>query len=177
MERPRFPVNFIAIESRLGTFKIVFKTQIEKLEGSKNWTKWKRQIDLLLLHRDVLDLITVDLVKPNDAGIAATTEQRKSFETKVKAFKKNDALAQFILVDSMDNANVEFTSTCDSAKSSRAVDKGSDFKGDKNGCYLFEYGSVHLAGKRTPRGLYALKLKVLMPEKSAAVTWKVVPPE
>ncbi|GBL95431.1 hypothetical protein AVEN_154824-1 [Araneus ventricosus] len=50
-------------------------------------------------------------------GIATTTEQRESFKTKVKAFKKSDALAQLILVGSMGNANVEVTSTCDSAKS------------------------------------------------------------
>ncbi|GBO19893.1 hypothetical protein AVEN_240193-1 [Araneus ventricosus] len=79
--------------------------------------KWKRQIELLLLHHDILNLINGDRVKPNDPGIVATTEQRESFETKVKAFKKSDALAQLILVGSMDNANVELTSTCDSAKS------------------------------------------------------------
>ncbi|GBM16548.1 hypothetical protein AVEN_148923-1 [Araneus ventricosus] len=94
-----------------------FMTQIEKLGGCKKWTKWKGQIELLLLHHDVLDLITGDRVKPNDPGIGATTEQWESFESKVTAFKKCDALAQFISDGSMDNANVELTSTCDSAKS------------------------------------------------------------
>ncbi|GBO19891.1 hypothetical protein AVEN_240191-1 [Araneus ventricosus] len=57
---------------------------------------------------------------------------------------------------------------------SRAVDKGYDFKVDKNGCYLSKDGRVRLAGKRPSRGLYALKLKVLMPEKSVDVLMAVV---
>ncbi|GBL95430.1 hypothetical protein AVEN_154823-1 [Araneus ventricosus] len=47
------------------------------------------------------------------------------------------------------------------------------FIGDKNGCYLSKDGCVRLVGKRTSIGLYALKLKVLMSEKSADVLMAV----
>lgn len=91
-----------------------FKAQIEKLEGSKNWTKWKRQVELLLRHNDVLDLVTGDRVKPSDQG---EDETPAAFEARKKAFMKSDALAQLILVGSMDDANVELTSACECAKS------------------------------------------------------------
>lgn len=41
---------------------------------------------------------------------------RKALKPRLKLSKQSDVLAQLLLVGSMDNANVELTSTCDSAK-------------------------------------------------------------
>ena len=91
------------------------KTQIEKLKGLSNWSKWKRQVELLLRHSDVLDIVTGDRRMPEIFGEPASSDQRTAYEKQVKCFIKADALAQLILVGSMDDANVELTSTCDSA--------------------------------------------------------------
>ncbi|KAF2895216.1 hypothetical protein ILUMI_10957 [Ignelater luminosus] len=86
-----------------------FKAQIEKLEGATNWTKWKRQVELLLMHHEVHDLVigvhAAFQVDADDKG-------RKEHKQKIKIFKKADALAQLILVGSMNDANVELTPTC-----------------------------------------------------------------
>ncbi|GFQ70225.1 hypothetical protein TNCT_267681 [Trichonephila clavata] len=37
-----------------------FKAHIEKLVGAANWSKWKRQIELLLRHHDVHDVVCGD---------------------------------------------------------------------------------------------------------------------
>lgn len=52
---------------------------------------------------------------------------------------------------------------------SGAIDKGYNFKVYKNGYYFSKDRRVRIVEKRTSRGLYALKLKVLLPEKSASV--------
>ncbi len=67
-----------------------FKAQIEKLEGSKNWTKWKRQVELLLCHHDVLDIVTMKRSKPTCSGAPATNEERtnRSCKTREIVYKK-----------------------------------------------------------------------------------------
>ncbi|GFV74332.1 hypothetical protein TNCV_5127751 [Trichonephila clavipes] len=37
-----------------------FKAHTEKLVGAANWSKWKRQIELLLRHHDVHDVVCGD---------------------------------------------------------------------------------------------------------------------
>lgn len=88
-----------------------FKVQIEKLEGTCNWSKWKRQIELLLKHHDVYDVVMGKLVKPNASSSGDTTGSAE-----LKVFQKCDALAQLILVSSLGNANIDLTATCESAK-------------------------------------------------------------
>jgi hypothetical protein len=92
-----------------------FKTNIEKLKGSTNWTKWKKQVELLLRHGEVLDIVTRNRKLPDEPRAAATAEECSKYEKELKRFMKDDALAQLILVGNMDDANVELTSTCDSA--------------------------------------------------------------
>ncbi|GFR00546.1 retrovirus-related Pol polyprotein from transposon TNT 1-94 [Trichonephila clavata] len=90
-----------------------FKTHIEKLVGAANWSKWKRQIELLLPHHDV---ICGDRECPS-LPAEASAEAIAAYETAQKAFIKDDSLAQLILVGNMDDSNVELTSVCNTAKS------------------------------------------------------------
>lgn len=95
-----------------------FKTQIEKLKGAINWSKWKRQIELLLRHNEVFDLVTGDReILLAALSETATVDQRTAYEKQLRSNKKDDALAQLILVGNMDDSNIELTSTCDSSKS------------------------------------------------------------
>lgn len=41
-----------------------FKTQIDKLEGAQNWLVWKLQIELVLEHHEVLEVVIGELKKP-----------------------------------------------------------------------------------------------------------------
>src|SRR5277367_89492 len=93
-----------------------FKTQIDKLEGAQNWTKWKRQVGLLLRHHEVLDIVEGRSVKPAPVAADATAEVKANYERDLKTFMQGDTKAQLILVNSLNDANVELTSTCDSAK-------------------------------------------------------------
>ncbi|GFV31516.1 retrovirus-related Pol polyprotein from transposon TNT 1-94 [Trichonephila clavipes] len=91
-----------------------FKAHIEKLVGAANWSKWKRQIELLLRHHDVHDVVCGDRKCPSlpaDASSEAVTAHVKA----QKAFIKDDSLAQLILVGNMDDSNAELTSICDTA--------------------------------------------------------------
>ncbi|GBN32289.1 hypothetical protein AVEN_69798-1 [Araneus ventricosus] len=93
-----------------------FRAHVDKLVGASNWSKWKRQVELLLRHHDVHELISGDRVCPVLAE-DATPEMTVLYEKSRKSFMKDDSLAQLVLVGSMDDANVELTKTCDSAKS------------------------------------------------------------
>lgn len=92
-----------------------FKMQIDKLEGAVNWTKWRRQIELLLRHHDVLDVATGKCSKPA-APEKEDPVAKVAYESGLKAFNKSDALAQLILVGSMSSSNIDLTATCESAK-------------------------------------------------------------
>ncbi|GBN35498.1 hypothetical protein AVEN_218333-1 [Araneus ventricosus] len=39
-----------------------FRAHVDKLVGASNWSKWKRQVELLLRHHDVHELISGDRV-------------------------------------------------------------------------------------------------------------------
>ncbi|GBM62791.1 hypothetical protein AVEN_19784-1 [Araneus ventricosus] len=93
-----------------------FRAHVDKLVGASNWSKWKRQVELLLRHHDVHELISGDRVCPVLAE-DATPEVTVLYEKSRKSFMKDYLLAQLALVGSMDDANVELTATCDSAKS------------------------------------------------------------
>lgn len=94
-----------------------FKIQIEKLRGAENWTRWKRQIVLFLRHHEVLEIVTGDISKPEKAPAADAAEAVKTkFKADLKVFREGDALAQLILVGSLNDANVKVTATCDTAK-------------------------------------------------------------
>ncbi|CAG9821433.1 unnamed protein product [Phaedon cochleariae] len=73
-----------------------FKAHIAKLEGASNWTKWRRQIELLLRHHEVLEVTTGEIQSPGDPGDIATPEAIIQFNADLKRFKKLDALAQLI---------------------------------------------------------------------------------
>lgn len=93
-----------------------FKAQIQKLEGASNWSKWRRQTELLLRHHEVLEIARGDMVVPTKPGQGATEEQKRAFESELKNFNKSDALAQLILVSNLNDANVDLTASCDTAK-------------------------------------------------------------
>jgi hypothetical protein len=93
-----------------------FKAHVEKLEGNANWTKWRRQMELLLRHNDVFELITGEKTFPQAPTEGASTTERSTYEVTLKAVQKSDALAQLILVSSMNDANVDLTATCETAK-------------------------------------------------------------
>ncbi|GFQ67258.1 uncharacterized protein TNCT_559231 [Trichonephila clavata] len=66
-----------------------FKAHIEKLGGAKNWNKWKRQIELLLRHHDVIYRDRECPSLPAEASAEATA----AYEKAQKAFVKDDSLA------------------------------------------------------------------------------------
>ncbi|GFQ98173.1 retrovirus-related Pol polyprotein from transposon TNT 1-94 [Trichonephila clavata] len=93
-----------------------FKAHIEKLVGAANWSKWKRQIEILLQHHDVHDVVCGDRECPR-LPVEASAEAIAAYEKAQKAFIKDDSLAQLILVGNMDDSNAELTSVCNTAKS------------------------------------------------------------
>ncbi|GFQ72109.1 2-hydroxyacyl-CoA lyase 2 [Trichonephila clavata] len=93
-----------------------FKAHIEKLVGAANWSKWKRQIELLLRHHDVHDVVCGDRECPR-LPAEASAEAIAAYDKAQKAFIKDDSLAQLILVGNMDDSNAELTSVCNTAKS------------------------------------------------------------
>ncbi|GFS36173.1 retrovirus-related Pol polyprotein from transposon TNT 1-94, partial [Nephila pilipes] len=83
------------------------------LEGAAIWSKWKRQIELLLRHHDV---VCGDRECPSFLD-EASAEAIASYEKAQKAFIKDDSLAQLILGSNMDQSNVKLTAVCNTAKS------------------------------------------------------------
>uniref|UniRef100_A0A5S6QGJ6 DUF4219 domain-containing protein n=1 Tax=Trichuris muris TaxID=70415 RepID=A0A5S6QGJ6_TRIMR len=92
-----------------------FKAQIEMLEGPRNWCRWKRQMELLLRHHGVVDVVTGKKVAPKILSAEANVEDVQKHEEEAKCYEKEDTLAQLILVSSLNDANVELTSTSLSA--------------------------------------------------------------
>ncbi|GBM37859.1 hypothetical protein AVEN_193378-1 [Araneus ventricosus] len=93
-----------------------FRAHVNKLVGATNWSKWKRQVELLLRHHGIHELISGDRVCPVLAE-DATPEVTVLYEKSRKSFMKDDSLAQLALVGIMDDVNVELTATSESAKS------------------------------------------------------------
>ncbi|KHJ42432.1 zinc knuckle [Trichuris suis] len=91
------------------------KTQIDKLESASNWSKWKRQIELLLRYHGVLDVVIGRRVALKTLPVGAIAEDVKRHGEEVKCYEKEDTLAQLLLVSSMNEANVELTATSLSA--------------------------------------------------------------
>ncbi|GFY70184.1 retrovirus-related Pol polyprotein from transposon TNT 1-94 [Trichonephila inaurata madagascariensis] len=85
-----------------------FKVHIEKLVGAANWSKWKRQIELLLRHHDIHDIVSGNRKCPS-LPAEASGEAIAAHEKVQKAFIKDDSLAQLILEGNMDDSNPELT--------------------------------------------------------------------
>ena len=81
-----------------------FKASIDRLDES-NWTKWKRQIKLLLVHNGVWDIVSGEEPEPSEDA-----EKRELAE-----FEKKDSLGQLILVSHMNDHHVHLTATCNTA--------------------------------------------------------------
>ncbi|GFR13396.1 retrovirus-related Pol polyprotein from transposon TNT 1-94 [Trichonephila clavata] len=92
-----------------------FKAHIEKLVGASNWSKWKRQIELLLRHHDVHDVCR-DRECPR-LPAEASAEAIAAYEKAQKAFVKDYSQAQLILVGNMDDSNAKLTSVSNTANS------------------------------------------------------------
>ncbi|GFW36887.1 retrovirus-related Pol polyprotein from transposon TNT 1-94 [Trichonephila clavipes] len=88
---------------------------IWRSNGAANWSKWKRQIKLLLRHHDVYDVVCGDRKCPN-LPAEASAEVVTAPEKLQKAFIKVDSLVQPILVGNMDDSNAELTAIYDTAK-------------------------------------------------------------
>ena len=83
-----------------------YRPQIDKLVGQADWSRWKRQVTLLLQHQNVFGVVNGTIRKP---GEQATAAEKKSF------FQK-DSLAQLVFSTTMDEKNLELTTTCESAQ-------------------------------------------------------------
>ncbi|GFT25669.1 uncharacterized protein NPIL_524931 [Nephila pilipes] len=81
-----------------------------------NWSKWKRQIELLLQHHDVH--VCGDRYCPSlpKFEVEASAKAIAAYEKGHKTFIKDDSLAQLILVGSMDDSNAELTAKFFSSK-------------------------------------------------------------
>ena len=63
-----------------------------------------------------MDVVNGKKLCPKEPSLKIFSEDKKTIESKRKLFYKNDALAQLLLVGSVDSDNVEFTATCNTAK-------------------------------------------------------------
>lgn len=93
-----------------------FKVHVNNLVGNRNWTMWKKEVEFMLRHQEVVSyVVNGNFVCPGEPEAAATTEENNIIENKKKVTSyKNAALAQ--LVGSMYEGNVELTATCHIAK-------------------------------------------------------------
>ncbi|EZA56778.1 hypothetical protein X777_03216 [Ooceraea biroi] len=91
-----------------------FKTQIDKLEGAQNWLVWKLQIELVLEHHEVFEVVTGELKKPVIAD-PLTTETQALYNIALKEFKKKDTTARLIIIKGLNEANLQLVNTCSSA--------------------------------------------------------------
>ena len=53
-----------------------YRPQIDKLVGQADWSRWKRQVTLLLQHQNVFGVVNGTIRKP---GEQATAAEKKSF--------------------------------------------------------------------------------------------------
>ena len=98
------------------------KVHMQKLDGAQSWRRWKRQMELMLKHHGVLDIaqglrtmpVMFDHADGANADEVAGTEQ--AHKERVKAYEKDDSLAQVLMVSAVDDAHVELTATCNSAR-------------------------------------------------------------
>ncbi|GFX70937.1 retrovirus-related Pol polyprotein from transposon TNT 1-94 [Trichonephila clavipes] len=93
-----------------------FKAYIEKLVAAANWSKRKRQIELLLRHHDVHDVVRGYRKCPS-LPTEASAEAIVTHDKVQKTFIKDDSLAQMILVGNMNDSNAKLTAICDTAES------------------------------------------------------------
>uniref|UniRef100_A0A5S6Q508 Uncharacterized protein n=1 Tax=Trichuris muris TaxID=70415 RepID=A0A5S6Q508_TRIMR len=84
-----------------------FKAQIEKLELPRNWCRWKRQMELLLRHHGVLDVVTGKKVAPKILSVEASVEDVQKHEEEAKCYEKDETFAQLILVRSLNGGLYE----------------------------------------------------------------------
>ncbi|KAK9700734.1 hypothetical protein QE152_g31059 [Popillia japonica] len=93
-----------------------FKPQIEQLQGLNNWSRWRRQVELLLQHQEVLDIVKGNKGPPEVPDVKEPDAVKSKYEHDYKIFNKGEALAQLILVSSMNDMNIDLTTaTCKSA--------------------------------------------------------------
>ncbi|GBN26590.1 hypothetical protein AVEN_238450-1, partial [Araneus ventricosus] len=50
--------------TRTEGLRMEFRAHVDKLVRASNWSKWKRQVELLLRHHDVHELVSGDRVCP-----------------------------------------------------------------------------------------------------------------
>lgn len=93
---------------------MTFKTQIDKLEGAQNWLVWKLQIELVLEHHEVLEVVTGELEKPVTAD-PQTSEAQAAHKLMLKELKKKDTTARLIIIKGLNDANLQLVNTCSSA--------------------------------------------------------------
>ncbi|KAK9704007.1 hypothetical protein QE152_g28554 [Popillia japonica] len=92
-----------------------FKPQIKQLQGASNWSRWRRQVELLLQHQEVLDIVKGNEGLPEVPDVKDPDAVKSKYEHDYKIFNKGEALAQLILVSSMNDTNIDLTATCKSA--------------------------------------------------------------
>ncbi|CAL1671771.1 unnamed protein product [Lasius platythorax] len=68
-----------------------FKAKVQRLKGAVNWTRWKREVTLLLRHNDVLDIVTGQMTAPEEPAEAAA--EREQYVASLRAHQKKDDLA------------------------------------------------------------------------------------
>lgn len=66
-------------------------------------------MELLLRHHEVLEIAQRNRVMLTKLGLKATADEMRAFEVESKSFIKSDALAQLILISSLNDANVDLT--------------------------------------------------------------------
>ncbi|KAF6197537.1 hypothetical protein GE061_008501 [Apolygus lucorum] len=91
------------------------KLQIDRLEGAEDFSKWKREIFLLLRHNKVFDVVTGKLKEPV-APAQPDDATQAIYERDLAKFEENDIRAQLILFKSLGRGNSEMVNTCQSAK-------------------------------------------------------------
>ncbi|CAB0009364.1 unnamed protein product [Nesidiocoris tenuis] len=80
-----------------------FRAQVEKLEGARNWNRWKREIVLILRHEKVLGVVMGEERVPQPpAGSSTGDTYSEAHCAAVEAFEQRDTLTQLILRHGID---------------------------------------------------------------------------
>ncbi|XP_046737522.1 uncharacterized protein LOC124406210 [Diprion similis] len=71
---------------------------------------------LLLEHHEVKEIVLGTSCKPESPAADAAETVKSKYEIDSKVFKKRNALAQLVLISSLNDTNIEVTATCNTAK-------------------------------------------------------------
>lgn len=87
---------------------------MDKLTGESAWPRWKRQMELYLRSKKVMDVVDKTVTKPVETE-GETAVQKAARETLEGKFLESDTTAQLIIVSNLDDHHSCITNSCKSS--------------------------------------------------------------